>query len=165
MDWLGFIMQFQTAIVGLIGFSGVIAAQLLNGYLARKRDENLLASKRRATTEAVKAELMNAAEYFRRTSGMDGPKADELAYRARSRRTVTLSMMSEMGYVNTTSLTEVLSALAAIDAIDGNLSFVASDTNETHLAFDTAGWTIARRVFEKAAVQMEAAARLLKVDL
>lgn len=155
MNWLEIAQEFQTAIVGLIGFTGVIASQLINGRLARARDAQALQTRRLAVTTAFEVELRYFREFFLGLDPEAIPKNGELALRPRSKRIVTPALMGEIGLINTTALDDVMYALLTIDAFDPQSSVFASSENETHLGFNADVWPRIAIGANEAAVVLE----------
>lgn len=160
MTALEFAADFQTAIVGVVGFSGVIIAQLVNGSLARKREEIALEVKRDAVTAAFKAELVFAQQKLARASEFGSGNGVEIVM-PRNRRRVTLSMMPEIGYVKTNSIEKLVYALATIDTIDSNLSdFVQLSDDRVRVPGEK--WSLVSSALANAAKSLDEAIEALE---
>ncbi|MDF1628104.1 MAG: hypothetical protein P1U84_17610 [Parvibaculaceae bacterium] len=157
MTWIDFAKDFQTAIVGIIGFTGVIFAQLLNAHLTRKRDDASQRRKRDAVTAAFEVEIKQFRNFFLQLDPKKPPEKGNLALRPRSRRIVTPMLMIDIGLINTTSLDDVLYALLVIDALDNQSSVFASSVTDTHLGFDADVWPKMAKATNEAAESLDKA--------
>ena len=77
VDLLDFLKEFQTAIVGIIGFSGVIIAQFVNASLSRKQIDRNLEQKRTALKISLLAELRFFKGMFEQGLSDTPPLSDE----------------------------------------------------------------------------------------
>jgi len=135
MTLFEFASEFQTAIVGIIGFGGVILTQVLNARYARQREEAALKSKRDAVTAAILTELKVFRDVI--ATNADSPRPEEgiFTHMPRPKRTVSTELMNELGLVHTNSLEDVLLGLLTIDEIGRSLIFLADESNEDFLTF------------------------------
>ena len=137
---LDIIKDFQAAIVGVIGFSGVIAAQLLNGRLARLREVHSEDRRRQAVLTALIAELSIWRDAFERPDPSDLPKPSQKAFVHTFQRIATLDLMKDMGLLKPDILEEALYALLTTDSVKDNSALFAEEVTQTHLVFSRESW-------------------------
>ncbi|MDF3420192.1 hypothetical protein HKX23_17725 [Sulfitobacter sp. KE29] len=137
---LDILRDFQAAIVGVIGFSGVIAAQLLNGRLARQREVHSEERRRQAVLSALIAELSIWRDAFERPDPSDLPKPGQKAFVHTFQRIATLDLMKEMGLLRPDILEESLYALLTTDSVKDNAALFAEEVTQTHLVFCREAW-------------------------
>ncbi|MBY6119816.1 hypothetical protein KUV64_11815 [Mameliella alba] len=134
MTWYDFLKDFQTALVGLIGFGGVIIAQFVNGWLSRSRDDALLASEQASIRKALLAELRVLKAAFETEFEPPDPTGQNFTLVPRMYRKVSVGLMDQIGKLNETEAEEVFRALATIDEYDRSLALISSDANEQHFS-------------------------------
>jgi|GEM_PF-3518150 len=77
MDAIELFRQFQTLIVGVVGFTGVIITLAVNARLARKQHERQIQHDSRVLRIALRAELSAIAETYRdRIKSLSGPPGE-----------------------------------------------------------------------------------------
>jgi len=129
MTILRCLMEFQTGIVGIIGFAGVIFTLLstarlaraqveANARLAREQFERSEAARRRAIKSALLAEMRMFKQIIERnsTDESEGEHFDLIV--PRMKRKVSPELIKEIGYLEPEIVDNVLDGLEKIDAMD-----------------------------------------------
>jgi hypothetical protein len=142
MGWYSFFNDFQTAIVGTLGFLGVMATLWQNASLARGVEEERIKSVKLSAKKAAIEEL----KFFKRIyeNGIEGmrPDADQSLMVPRIKRVVTTDMMPEIALLDGQDAHVAIDALLTIDEIDRSLTLIATAVNEQYFtisagAFET----------------------------
>ncbi|GGG77397.1 hypothetical protein GCM10011415_27850 [Salipiger pallidus] len=158
---LGTLQEFQTSIVGIIGFTGVILSQLLNGWLARRREISSEIRRRAAIMAALKAELSIFRDAFARPDADQLPQEGGICIVHVLERSATPDLMRDLGLLSDNILDRVLYALLTIDAVRPNASLYASEVSDTHLTFDRNTWPIYAKIVNNVAKQLDEVIELL----
>lgn len=161
---VGTLKEFQTSIVGIIGFTGVILSQLLNGWLARRREISSDNRRRVAVMAAVKAELTIFRDAFSRPNPSQVPEDGGSCIVHTLERSATPELMRDLGLLSDKILDKVLYALLSIDAVKPNATLYASEVSDTHLAFDQTGWPIYAKMANNMAKRLDEVIKLLEKE-
>ncbi|MCF7747001.1 hypothetical protein GLP43_05395 [Sulfitobacter sp. M39] len=161
MTWIELAENFQTAIVGVIGFSGVITAQFVNARLIRKREEIASAARQKAITALVRAELTIMKEAFLRPDPNEEREAGSLSRLTKMKRKATPQIMAELGYLDPLPLQKILYVMSAIDAVYDNLTIIADNATETHIDVKNERWNLAAGAMNNLGERIEDALKLL----
>lgn len=129
MDWLTYelLNDFQTAIVGIIGFAGVIWVQKDNAKLARKQQNAELATRRNAVENALYAEIALFKKAFERIISNPISATDETLHFPILRRDVSIAMMPEIGLLKSETIIPVLNGFNAIDDVNLQIALLAEE--------------------------------------
>lgn len=161
MTLFEFAHTFQTALVGIIGFAGVIIAQFVNAGLSRKRDENASVARQRAITALVRAELSIMMEAFLRPNPDIEREAGSLSRMTKMRRKATPQIMADLGYLDPIPLQKILYTMSAIDAVYDNLAIIAENVTETHIDLKSEHWKLAAGSMNHLGKRIEESLKLL----
>lgn len=128
MTLLQFLTTFQSAIVGLVGFIGVIVTLFVNARISRRRVDEARDHDRDTLVRALVAELkqcQNDAE--RIVNVLEGQ--DEWIVLRRIRVPIFESNLSKLGLIQTEKLDLILYAYREMQSLDGGLVGLAADVS------------------------------------
>ena len=130
-----FAKDFQSAMVGIIGFGGIVGAQFLNAYLTRAQENRNLDARRQAVCTAVLTELKMFRSAFKTTAKGPSAEISGTATLGRLRRTLSVSLSADLGLIPKNALSEVFDTLMIIDEYEKILILLAFETTEHHFFF------------------------------
>lgn len=162
MDWLSFAKDFQTAIVGVIGFGGVILTQILNARFARQREETARQVQSNAVIRSVLAELKLMQATISQNINRPVPEKEVLFHMPTLPRSLTTSLMHDLGLLPGDSINSVLLALMAIDDINSRLSLRAKKMHDGFFTFDLDGYPQLMSILKQALPKLERAIKSLE---
>jgi hypothetical protein len=143
------IKDFQTAIVGVIGFLGVIWTIRQNASLAREIEtrklKNIIDGARKIVIEELKAFLRI---YENGLKGFE-PKQDENLLIPRFKRFISPDVMSEIALLTDDQAQVAIQALLKIDTMDRLVGFFAKSTDEEYHTVNHAGFLKIREMYSK----------------
>lgn len=64
MTWQLFLKEYQPAIVGVVGFTGIILTLFVNAYISRKRASEAIEHERRILMRSLRAELQSHRKWL-----------------------------------------------------------------------------------------------------
>lgn len=145
-DWLTyeFAKDFQSAIVGIVGFGGVIWTQKSNARLTRDQHE----LERRHGAEALKSsfltELKMFQSIFKYQAGTPPVQPDDGGHRLvpRIRRDVSVPLMKDIGLLTILGIDvdKILDAIVSIDELDRKLPLISGEVTDQHFAIFNERW-------------------------
>lgn len=143
MDWLSLLKDFQTAIVGAIGFFGVAWTLKQNAKLAREQHELERQSLRNAVLAANAAELHLSLRVFERMKEYIEKefKADEKQPAKRfpkTQRILPSHTIPELGVLSSIEIQWIATSHELIDSTNALIETVTQSTSERHLDIDAA---------------------------
>jgi hypothetical protein len=131
--------DFQTIIVGLIGFSGVIFTLYTNARLSRKQHERNISHEKETLRAALHAELELARRAFSRIgtpinerNETDRVEEDSGAFfPERYSQSVYQSLISKIGLLPLSAIPKVIDAHSLIDELPTRLRLLSTDNHES----------------------------------
>ncbi len=147
---LDFVKDFQTGIVGGIGFLGVIFTQRANAKSLQVQADQDFRRKQNSVRTAVLAELKMFRRSFETNSGGDMTENDEIAYVPRVRRILSEKLLPDLGVLPDDTLEVVLNGLVIIDEVDRTLMLFSNDITEQHFSFDSQQMILCENIFKGA---------------
>ncbi len=128
-----FVRQFQTLIVGGLGFLGVMATLAFNAWLARRQHARTVSHEQTVVRVALRAELEAIAESYRdRIKSLDEPEQKHggahLAYETMT--SVYRSMVPRVGLLTAVQVRAVLRAYLLAEQLPERLKFLADDSSK-----------------------------------
>jgi hypothetical protein len=132
MTWVELALAFQTAIVGVVGFAGLIVTQWLNGCLIRRQHDR----ERRQNAEALKSSFLSELKMFQKAfiGQLDGAKKLKEQLSAAPQRekqlmfplisrNVSVPLTKDIGLLTILGIDidKTLSALISVDHIERTL--------------------------------------------
>ena len=144
-----FIKDFQTAIVGVFGFFGVIRTIKHNASLAREIEtrklKNTLDGARKIAIEELKFFIL---VYENGLKGME-PEQNENLLVPRLKRIITPDVMSEIALLTNDQAQVAIQALLKIDTMDQLVGFFAKSTDEEYHTVTHAGFSKIQEMYSK----------------
>lgn len=125
--------EFQTAIVGIVGFVGVILTLAMNARLARRQHELETHARRTAVRASLLAELDAFLGILERNSKVRDDLKPGQAAVPRVHRLLSKEMVGEIGLLEPDEIALTLEALIAVDDLDRKLCLVAVEVAEHHV--------------------------------
>ena len=165
MDLFDVLKGFQIAIVGFIGFSGVIIAQFVIASLSRRQVDRNLEQKRSALKISLLAELRFFKGKLERGLSDTPPLSDEEGVVGRYKREFSVALASDLGLLERDLSEAVLLGLMVIDEVDLKLGIVAKKTTGEHFVFSAKNWKIRTAVLEGAIGPIESAIEAIESSL
>jgi len=125
-----FVRQFQTLIVGGVGFLGVMATLAFNAWLARRQHHRTVAHEQSVVRSALRTELESLAEAYRdRIATLSEPEqrhgGANLSLDAMTG--IYRSMVSRIGLLTASQVRAVLRAYLLAEQLPERLKFLADD--------------------------------------
>ncbi|MDJ0857446.1 MAG: hypothetical protein QNJ03_00100 [Dinoroseobacter sp.] len=165
-DWLtyDFVKDFQTAIVGVIGFTGVILTLLVNAILARHQHERELEAKRRTVRAGILAELHAFKGMVDRNLEHPGPSPGNHVAIPRVRRLVSNHLIGDLGLLPPKQQTGALEGVMAIEDLSRKLVLVASSVSDDHILVNETGHELVNASYTAAQAALSDAIAALEAD-
>jgi hypothetical protein len=161
-NWYAFFVDFQAAIIGVVGFAGVIRAQYVNARLTRERDDRNLQVRRHAVCCALHAELKMFRKAFKNTSESELPNGSQTSNLGKLRRNISMALSGDLGLIPEDALPSVVHALGAIDGASQTYALLATTITEDHFVFRAQNFKLAT-IFAKGMVtQLDTAIAMLE---
>ena len=145
--------DFQTTLVGIVGFVGVIWTLRSNSKNAKEEHERQITTKRRSLRRILAAELRNYHDALLMNSEADRP-SDEVVSVGRIHRLFSEQLSSELGLLDLDEIDIVMNALITLDGMEHLFENLSVEVYETRFLLPTARWE------EIQAIHLEAAAAL-----
>lgn len=131
MCWLSIVQRFQTLIVGIIGFGGVILTLRMNARLAGAQHDRQVTHETTIVRTALRAELEAAAESYRYRIETFGKGVAAGAYIPLGAMTdVYKSMIARLGLLSDSQVRLVLKAYLLIEQLPERLEFLAEKLSD-----------------------------------
>jgi hypothetical protein len=134
---MAILQQYQTLIVGVAGFTGVIITLAVNAWLARAQHRRQVRHERAVLRVALRAELEAVAESYRDRIGMfDNPGVVGGAlYPLDTMSQVYRSMIGRIGLLSAREVKAVLRAYLLIEQLPDRVKMLASDDRRVEPGF------------------------------
>jgi hypothetical protein len=134
--WYELLIDFQTAIIGIIGFWFVIRGSKYNARLIREQHE----LEREQNAEALKSSFLAELKMFQKAfkvqaSGLP-PQQGEVLLVPRIRRDVSVPLMKDIGLLTILGIDidKILFALVSIDEFDRKVPIAFPNPNAEHFS-------------------------------
>jgi hypothetical protein len=124
MDWLALAEKFQTAIVGAVGFAGVIATLVTNARVARLAREATINHEREALRIALREELKvahNGLVMGERNFQLADQPAGELLIPTQSMTAIFNELLDKLGLLGGDQLQQTLDAYLSLQQMNSTL--------------------------------------------
>ena len=122
------IKDFQTLLVGVIGFSGVIITLLMNSRLSRKQHERIIKHDREVLKTALCAELeLNRKSFSHKGSTLEDDQKESDSFHPIGMITnVYQAFIEKLGLLSTAEVSAVINAYTLIDEAPVRLGLLSS---------------------------------------
>ncbi|MGJ5621563.1 hypothetical protein [Sulfitobacter sp. MF3-043] len=138
-EFLEVLEQFQTTIVGIVGFVGVIWTLRANSKNAREEHRRQIRSRRAALRRVLAAELRNYARALKKNLEAQRPN-DEFLSVGRIHRLFSDQLAADLGLLDLDEIDVVVNALISLDGMDHFLENISSQTSDTRFLLPSEAW-------------------------
>ena len=138
-DVLAVVERFQTTLVGLVGFAGVIWTLRASSRAAREEHQRLQLSKRTALRRLLAAEFRNYSRALRKNTEAKPPHDDLLSV-GRVKRLLSEQLTADLGLLELDEIDVVVNALVSLDGMEHFLENISSQTSETRFLLPMEAW-------------------------
>jgi hypothetical protein len=134
---LDLLRQFQTLVVGIVGFTGVIITLLVNARLSRLQHVRQVEHERTVVRTALKAELQAVAQSYRgRIEHLEDTHSQKYGGALLSLDSMTdvyKSMIGRLGLLSESQVQAVLNAYLLVEQLPERLAFLADEQPDVPL--------------------------------
>ena len=152
---------FQTTLVGIVGFVGVIWTLRSNSKNAQEEHDRQIATKRRALRRILAAELRNYHDALLMNSEADRPNYEVFSV-GRIHRLFSEQLSSELGLLDLEEIDIVLNALITLDGLEHLLENLSVHAYETRFLLPTKRWDEIQAICSEAAAALKEAVQTLE---
>lgn len=138
-DSVALLERFQTSIVGLIGFLGVMFTLFMTSRSAKSAHQREVATRRNALRRILAAELENYARALRSNTSQAKPE-EEFGSVGRLRRLYSDQLSADLGLLNPHEIDIVMNALISLAGMDRFLSHISSQRSDTEFFISALAW-------------------------
>lgn len=155
--------QFQTTIVGLVGFVGVIWTLRANSRNAREEHRRQLSSRRTALRRILAAELRNYERALKKNLEAKRPNDGFLSV-GRIHRLFSEQLAADLGLLDLDEIDVVVNALISLDGMEHFLESISSQTSSTRFLVPSEAWEEYQMVNSTTAVALNYAVQALEIS-
>jgi hypothetical protein len=154
---------FQTSIVGIIGFAGVIITLIVNSRNSRKEHQRQVATRRAALRSILAAELRNYARALRKNLEQEKPTEAFISV-GRIRRLLSDHLSADLGLLEVDEIDIVVNALISLDGMEHFLSNISSQMTDNRFLLPHEKWEDLRTVCSTTVDALDYAVRALEIS-
>lgn len=162
-EFLAFVEEYQTLLVGVVGFLGVIWTLRANARLAREDQKRTTASKRAALRRILAAEFRNHCRAMKKNLASDRP-TDEYISVGRVNRLYSDYLANDLGLLHLGEIDVVVNALISLDGMSHFMETISSQTSETRFLLPNDAWEDFRKVSSTTADALNYAIETLEMS-
>jgi len=155
--------RFQTSIVGLVGFVGVIITIAMTSWSSKKGHQREVAARRNALRSILAAEFRNYARALRKNLDLDKP-TDTFISVGRIRRLLSDHLSADLGLLDLHEIDIVVNALITLDGMDTILANIASQTLDDRFILASGSWEELCSINSTAADALDYAVQALELS-
>jgi hypothetical protein len=138
-EFLAILEQFQTTIVGIVGFVGVIWTLRANSKNAREEHRRQLGSRRTALRRILAAELRNYERALKENLEAQRPNDVSLSV-GRIHRLFSEQLAADLGLLELDEIDVVVNALISLDGMEHYLENISTQTSDTRFLLPIEAW-------------------------
>ena len=138
-EFLAMLEQFQTTIVGIVGFVGVIWTLRANAKNAREEHRRQLGSRRTALRRILASELRNYRRALKKNLEAQRP-SDGFFSVGRIHRLFSEQIAVDLGLLELDEIDVVVNALISLDGMDHFLENISLQTSDTRFLLPSEAW-------------------------
>lgn len=138
-EFVTFIEQFQTLLVGIVGFLGVIWTLRVNSRTAREEHRTQIESKRLALRRVLAAELRNYSRAMKKNLTAERP-TDPFLSVGRISRLFSEQLAADLGFLELDEIDIVVNALISLDGMEHFLENISSQASDTRFLIPAEAW-------------------------
>lgn len=153
--------QFQTTIVGIVGFVGVIWTLRANSRNAREEHRRQLASRRTALRRILAAELRNYSSALKKNLEAQRPN-DEFLSVGRIHRLFSEQLAADLGLLELDEIDVVVNALISLDGMEHHLENISSKSSVTRFLLPSESWEDFQKINSITADALDYAVQVLE---
>ncbi|QPZ89685.1 hypothetical protein [Thioclava electrotropha] len=131
---LDLLERFQTTIVGVVGFFGVIGTLIANARISRVEQRRQIVTKRRTLRRILAAEFRNYSRALKENVEAPSPEGGVFSV-GKIRRLLSDSLNADLGLLENDELDVVINALISLDGFNHYLENLAQQNLETRFLF------------------------------
>lgn len=158
---LDFIDRFQTAIVGAVGFVGVIWTLRTNARQSRDEHQRQTDTRRKALRRILVAEFRNYSHALKRNVEAAHPTDDVISI-GKIRKLFSEDLAADIGLLELAEVDIVVNALISLDGMAHILENLSVDQSDNRFLFPGAAWGDFRMVASTTADALEFAIEALE---
>lgn len=160
-DLVAILEHFQTTIVGIVGFIGVIWTLRANAKNAREEHRRQLGSRRTALRRILAAELRNYRRALNNNLEAQRPN-DEFLSVGRIHRLFSEQIAADLGLLELDEIDVVVNALISLDGMDRFLENISLQTSDTRFLLPSEAWEELQMVYATTADALNYAVQALE---
>lgn len=162
-EFLAILEQFQTTIVGVVGFVGVIWTLHANSRNAQEEHRRQIESRRTALRRILAAELRNYARALDKNLEAQRPN-DGFISVGRIRRLFSEQLTVDLGLLELDEIDVVVNALISLDGMEHFLENISSQSSEARFLLPLEAWEEFKKVNSTTANALKYAVQALELS-
>jgi hypothetical protein len=160
-EFLTLLERFQTSIVGIIGFAGVILTLMASSLSSKKEHRRQVATRRTALRRILAAELRNYARALRKNLEQEKPTEAFISV-GRIRRLLSDHLSADLGLLEVDEIDIVINALISLDGMERFLSNISAQMSDSQFLLPHEKWEDFRMVCSTTADALDYAVQALE---
>jgi hypothetical protein len=161
---LTYLERFQTSIVGIIGFAGVILTLIASSLSSRREHQRQVETRRTALRRILAAELRNYARALRKNLEQEKP-AEAFISVGRIRRLLSDHLTADLGLLEVHEIDIVVNALISLNGMEHFLSNISSKMTDDRFLLPHEKWEDLRIVCSTTADALDYAVQALEFSI
>lgn len=153
--------QFQTLLVGIVGFMGVIWTLRVNSRNSREERRSQIVSKRMVLRRVLAAELRNYSCAMKKNLAAGRPTGEFLSV-GRKRRLFSEQVAADLGLLDLDEIDIVVNALISFDGMEHFLENISAQVSETRFLLPAEAWDQFKEVNSTTAEALDYAVQVLE---
>ncbi len=162
-EFLAILEQFQTTIVGIVGFVGVIWTLRSNSQNAREEHRRQLGARRTALRRILAAELRNYQRALKKNLETQRPNREFLSV-GRIHRLFSEQLTADLGLLELDEIDVVVNALISLDGMAHFLENISSQVSDTRFLLPSEAWEEFKIVNSTTADALKYAVQVLEIS-
>ncbi|MCV2883064.1 hypothetical protein [Actibacterium sp. XHP0104] len=162
-EFLGHIDRFQTMIVGIVGFLGVIWTLSANARYARLEHSRQLRMRRAVLRRILAAEFRNYSDALKRNRDAIHSKAEEVSV-GKIRRLLSEGLTADLGLLDPDEIDIVVNALISLDGFEHCLESICQNNLGTRFIIPAEALPAFRNVCDSTATALDLAVEAMEMS-
>lgn len=160
---LSFVDQFQTLLVGLVGFLGVIWTLRANSRMALEERREQTEAKRAVLRRILAAELRNYSRAMKKNLAADQPIDGSISV-GRVRRLFSEQLAADLGLLDPDEIDIVVNALISLDGMEHFMENISAQSSNTRHILPAEAWDEFQMVNSTTAEALDFAVQALEMS-
>jgi len=156
--------RFQTSIVGIIGFAGVILTLMASSLSSKREHQRQVATRRTALRRILAAELRNYARALRKNLEREKPTEESISV-GRIPRLLSDHLSADLGLLEVHEIDIVVNALVSLHGMEHLLSNISSNMTDNRFLLPPGKWEDLRIVCSTTADALDYAVQALEFSI